>query len=211
MQYYITCKICNTKNILAEYHGESGFNAVHRLSEHEADIKNKNSKNGMAKHKIFHKENVGDPDSFEYSSVATFQKRLERQISEGVAITKSDLNHTREHILINSKNEQLSITTQQFTEHQSPYKSEMALERAEFTSFLKGICDVSSWKILGQIMELGHDITEEESGEANDDLDKATLKVSDQTESSEEAFEDLSDDDGLREVVVVCVMVCNVV
>ena len=60
-------------------------------------------------------------------------------------------------------------------------------------------------------MELGHDITEKESGEANDDLDKATLKVSDQTESSEEAFEDLSDDDGLREVVVVCVMVCNVV
>ena len=60
-------------------------------------------------------------------------------------------------------------------------------------------------------MELGHDITEKESGEANDDLDKATLKVSDQTESSEEAFEDLSDDDGFREVVVVCVMVCNVV
>ena len=60
-------------------------------------------------------------------------------------------------------------------------------------------------------MELGHDITEEETGEANDDLDKATLKVSDQTEASEEAFEELSDDDGLREVVVVCVMVCNVV
>ena len=107
VQYHITCKVCNTKNILAEYHGESGFNAVHRLSEHEAGIKNKNIKNGMAKHlAIFHKENVGDPDSFVYSSVATFQKRLERQISEGVAITKSDLNHThREHILMNSKNE----------------------------------------------------------------------------------------------------------
>ena len=106
VQYYITCKICNTKNILAEYHGESGFNAVHRLSEHEADIKNKNNKNGMAKHlAIFHQENVGDPDSFQYSSVATFQKRLERQISEGVAITKSDLNNTRERILMNSKNE----------------------------------------------------------------------------------------------------------
>ena len=102
VQYYITCQICNTKNILAEYHGESGFNAVHRLAEHEADIKNKNTKNGMAKHlEIFHKENVGDPESFQYSSVATFQKRLERQISEGVAITKSDINHTREHILIN--------------------------------------------------------------------------------------------------------------
>ena len=60
-------------------------------------------------------------------------------------------------------------------------------------------------------MELGHDIIEEETGEANDDLIKATLKVSDQTEASEEASEDLSDDDGLREVVIVCVMLCNVV
>ena len=25
VQYYITCKICNTKNILAEYYGESVF------------------------------------------------------------------------------------------------------------------------------------------------------------------------------------------
>ena len=77
---------------------------MHRLSE--ADIKNKNTKNGMAKHlAIFHQENVGNPDSFEYSSIATFQKRLERQISEGVAITKSDLNNTRKRILMNSKNE----------------------------------------------------------------------------------------------------------
>ena len=60
-------------------------------------------------------------------------------------------------------------------------------------------------------MELGHDVTEEELGVANDDLDKATPKVSDQTEHSEEAFEDLSDDDGFREVVVVCNGVCNVV
>ena len=64
MQYYLTCKICNTQNILAEYQGEFGFNAVHRLSEQEADIINKNSKIGMAKHlTIFHKENVRDLDS----------------------------------------------------------------------------------------------------------------------------------------------------
>merc|ERR1711894_672206 len=72
----------------------------------------------------------------------------------------------------------------------------------------KGICDVSSRKILGQIMELGHDIIEEETGVANDDLDKATLKVSDQTEASEEAFEELSDDDGFRSFVRVCVYAC---
>ena len=58
----------------------------------------------MAKHlEIFHKEKIGDPESFEYSSVVTFQKQLERQISEGVAITKSNLSHNRDHILINSK------------------------------------------------------------------------------------------------------------
>ena len=77
--------------------------------------------------------------------------------------------------------------------------------------FPKGLCDVYFWKQLVEIMELGHDVTEEESGVANDDLDKATPKVSDQTEHSEEAFEDLSDDDGFREVVVVCNGVCNVV
>ena len=77
VQYYITCQIWNTKNILAEYHGESGFNAVHRLSEHEADIKNKNiknknTKNGMAKHlEIYHKENVRGPESFQYSSAVS--------------------------------------------------------------------------------------------------------------------------------------------
>ena len=75
----------------------------------------------------------------------------------------------------------------------------------------KGLCDVYFWKQLVEIMELGHDVTEEELGVANDDLDKATPKVSDQTEHYEEAFEDLSDDDGFREVVVVCNGVCNVV
>ena len=62
-----------------------------------------------------------------------------------------------------------------------------------------------------ELQELGHDITEEESVVANDDLDKATPKVSDQTKGFQEASEDVSDDDGFREVVVVCVMVCNVV
>ena len=131
VQNYITCKICNTQNILAEYHWESGFNAVHRLSEHEADIKNKNNKNGMVKHLIiFHKENIGDPDSFQYSSVTTFQKRLEQQISEGVAITNSDLNHSRrEHILMNSLScppQNVSLQTSQ----------KWLLKRTEFTPFL---------------------------------------------------------------------------
>ena len=99
-QYYIVCKVCRTKNVLAEYHGESGSNAVHRLSEHEAAITNKNTDNAMAKHlAIYHQENEGDPDSFEYSVTATF-KNLERQISEAVSLKYSDPD-----IVMNQKNE----------------------------------------------------------------------------------------------------------
>ena len=62
-QYYIICKICRAENILA---GETGSNTVHRLTKHKAAIVNKNTGNAMAKHlAIYHKENKGDPDSFE--------------------------------------------------------------------------------------------------------------------------------------------------
>ena len=100
-QYYIVCKVCRANNILAEYHGESGSNAVHRLSEHEAAIVNKNTGNAMAKHlAIFHKEKEGDPDNFEYSVAATFKKNLERQISEAVS-----LKYSNPDIVMNQKNE----------------------------------------------------------------------------------------------------------
>ena len=113
VQYLITCKECSVTNVLAEYHGESGDNAVHRLSQHEGAIVRKDKKNAMAKHlDIYHPDNIGDPDSFVYSSVATFKKRLERQISEGVAIMKKDgqVQTDREHhILMNSKSEHKSL------------------------------------------------------------------------------------------------------
>ena len=113
MQYYVTCKVCTTTNILDEYHGESGFSAVHRLGQHEDDIKQKRTKNAMAKHlDTFHKDRTGDPDSFVYSSAATFKKRLERQISEGVAIMKSnaEVSENRQNrILMNLKNEHRSL------------------------------------------------------------------------------------------------------
>ena len=71
------------------------------VSEHEAAIVNKNTGNAMAKHlAIYHKENEGDPDSFEYSSVATFKKNLDRQISEAVS-----LKYSVPDIVINQKNE----------------------------------------------------------------------------------------------------------
>ena len=69
VQYHITCKVTN---ILADYHGESGDNVVHCLGQHEDAIERKDTKNAMAKH------------------LDTFKKRLERQISEGVAIMKTD-------------------------------------------------------------------------------------------------------------------------
>ena len=113
MQYHITCEVCTATNILVEYHGESGDNAVHRLGQHEDAIMRKDKKNAMAKHlEIYHPDNIGDPDSFNYSSVATFKKRLERQISEGVAIMKTDEKvqaNRQQHILMNSKSEHKSL------------------------------------------------------------------------------------------------------
>ena len=40
---------CSVTNILAEYHGESGDNAVHRLGQHEEAIKRKDKKNASTK------------------------------------------------------------------------------------------------------------------------------------------------------------------
>ena len=55
---------------------------VHRLSEHKADIKNKNTKNGMAMHlAILHKKNVGDPDSFEWI-ISSFKTHVVFILSE---------------------------------------------------------------------------------------------------------------------------------
>ena len=109
VQYHITCKVCAVTNILAEYHGESGDNAVYRLGQHEDAIERKDTKNAVAKHlDIYHHDNIGDPDSFNFSSVATFKKRLERQISEGVAIMRTDEQcqaDRQSHILMNSKSE----------------------------------------------------------------------------------------------------------
>ena len=100
-------------NILAEYYGESGDNAVHRLGQPEDTIERKDKKNAMAKNlDIHHPDNIGEPDCFDYSSVATFKKRLKRQISEGVAIMKTDervQKNRQQHILMNSKSEHKSL------------------------------------------------------------------------------------------------------
>ena len=80
---------------------------------HEDDIKHKRKKNAMANHlETLHQDKAGDSDGFVYSSVATLKKRLERQISEGVAIMKSnaEVSEDRQNrILMNSKNERRSL------------------------------------------------------------------------------------------------------
>ena len=64
----------------------------------------------MAKHlDTFHPEDVGDADNFNFSSVQTFKKRLERQISEGVSILKTNAKVSNDRILMNLKNEHRSL------------------------------------------------------------------------------------------------------
>ena len=79
--------------------------------QHEDAIKRKDKGNAMAKHlDMYHPDNIGD--CFNYSSVATFRKQLERQISEGVAIMKTDEKvqaNRQQHILMNSKSEHKSL------------------------------------------------------------------------------------------------------
>ena len=76
-------------------------------------LKHKRKKNAMAKHlDTYHPDKAGDPDNIEYSSVATFKKRLEWQISEGVAIMKLNAevsNDRQNRILMNLKNNHRSL------------------------------------------------------------------------------------------------------
>ena len=100
-QYHITCNVCQADNIVAAYEGETGWNAMYRLNEHEDAIKTKNLNNGMAKHlAVHHPDKQGDPDNFQYSCVSTFKKCLEREVSEGIAISNS-----KADIIMNSKSE----------------------------------------------------------------------------------------------------------
>ena len=100
-QYHITCNVCQADNIVAAYEGETGWNAMYRLNEHEDAIKTKNLNNGMAKHlAVHHPDKQGDPDNFQYSCVSTFKKCLEREVSEGIVISNS-----KADIIMNSKSE----------------------------------------------------------------------------------------------------------
>ena len=86
-------------NTSAFYHGESGFNGVHRLGEHETAINNKDTMKALVKHlALHHKDKVGDV--FDYKILGTFRKCVEREVSEGIALTFS-----KADIIMNQKSE----------------------------------------------------------------------------------------------------------
>ena len=89
--------------IKTEYWGESGSSARHRFSEHEDDILNLRTKNAFSKHlDICHKDRVGDTSAFEFQSIKTYKKPLERQVSEAVNILHCSENKIK---LMNGKSE----------------------------------------------------------------------------------------------------------
>ena len=101
--YKGTCLICKAMGIKTEYWGESGSSARHRFSEHEDDILNLRTKNAFAKHlDICHKDRVGDTSAFEFQSIKTYKKPLERQVSEAVKILHCSENKIK---LMNGKSE----------------------------------------------------------------------------------------------------------
>ena len=72
------------------YHGESGRSAYYRWKLHEAAVEDSDLDNAFAKHTaIFHQDKAGDPSIYKMACVKTFPKSLERQVSEGQAITDS--------------------------------------------------------------------------------------------------------------------------
>ena len=72
------------------YHGESGRSAYYRWKLHEAAVEDGDLDNAFAKHTaIFHQDKAGDPSIYKMACVKTFPKSLERQVSEGQAITDS--------------------------------------------------------------------------------------------------------------------------
>ena len=99
--YSGTCSLCGENQKLARYDGETGYSGYNRTREHRKDISDKNVKNAFAKHlEIFHPERQGDPSVFKLKVEATYQKCLNRQVSEGVHIANSKADY-----LMNSKTE----------------------------------------------------------------------------------------------------------
>ena len=86
-------------------------------------IENKDS-NAFAKHlQLHHPERIGDPSVFKLKVESTFSKPLERQVTEGIAITNSSSETS--DLVMNSKSEyhqpavQRVTTTREVRDHGS--------------------------------------------------------------------------------------------
>ena len=90
-------------------------------------IENKDS-NAFAKHlQVFHPDRIGDPTVFKLKVESTFSKPLERQVTEGIAITNS----TADRIL-NSKSEYLQPAVPRVTNTREVRDHGSWLYRTEF-------------------------------------------------------------------------------
>ena len=101
--YRGACKLCAALGQSTVYFGESGYNGYTRISEHEADVKSSDLSNAFAKHL---REDHPDVDArqvesvLEFDVIRTFEKPLERQVAEAVAIHSCKADK-----LLNSKSE----------------------------------------------------------------------------------------------------------
>ena len=82
--------------------GESAFSGFYRAeSGHSKAIEKKDLSNAFAKHlNIFHPEAEGDKEAFNMKILQTFNKPLERKVTEAVLI-----NNSKANIKMNSKAE----------------------------------------------------------------------------------------------------------
>ena len=101
VHYSAICKLCADKGLNAIYNGESGRSGYFRTKQHKSDIENGRTSNAFAKHlEVHHKDSIGDSSVFKFKSERVYQKCLERQVAEGIAISNSKCD-----ILMNSKSE----------------------------------------------------------------------------------------------------------
>ena len=99
--YSGVCTLCEEKGTKSIYHGETGYSAYQRTKKHRKDIEREDMNNAFAKHlALHHPEHTKDASVFKIKSERTFRKCLERQVAEGVDITRSEAD-----ILMNSKSE----------------------------------------------------------------------------------------------------------
>ena len=74
----------------AVYFRETGHNSYHRVSEHKSSIESNDSKNAFTKHlQIKLPKRLLDLTAFSFKVEGTFRSCLDRQVREGVFITRS--------------------------------------------------------------------------------------------------------------------------